>query len=97
MNEGCGRKIMPHAGFPSRDREYYACCTIINDDHRDHLWRFNAKSFDLLITDPPYGLRFEATQKHHGHIDWDDSFPSFDLTALLELAATWFLHLQPLG
>jgi len=86
MNEGCGRKIVPHLTLASRDREYYSCCTIINDDHRDHLWRFDAKSFDLIIADPPYGKRFMAFQEHHGRADWDDEFTSFEVTALLGLA-----------
>lgn len=87
MNEGCGRKIIPHLTLaPHRDREYYSCCTIINDDHRDHLWRFNAESFDLIVTDPPYGKRLSPSQKHHGRTDWDDEFASFEVTALLGLA-----------
>jgi len=94
MNEGCGRKIVPHLTLAQhrdpfalhRDREYYACCTIINGDHRDHLWRFNANSFDLMVADPPYGKRFKPSQKHHGSPDWDDEFTSFEVTALLGLA-----------
>jgi hypothetical protein len=87
MNEGCGRRIVPHltlAGSP--DREYYPCCTIVNDDHRNHLWRFNPKSFDLMVADPPYGKRFKPSQKHHGETNWDDEFTSFEVTALLGLA-----------
>src|ERR1700722_2706745 len=74
MNEGCGRKIVP---LPSNDGddEPYACCTIIRDDCRKHLWRFPRHTFDLVVTDPPYGLRMTATQEHHAPIDWDDSFP----------------------
>jgi DNA modification methylase len=93
MNEGCGRKIVPHLTIECRVRplpEYYPCCTIINDDHRDHLWRFSQKSFDLIfdliVTDPPYGKRLEPSQKHHGRTDWDDEFTSFEVTALLGLA-----------
>jgi DNA modification methylase len=93
MNEGCGRKIVPDmTGLKTPDGihhlvpEYYPCCTIINDDHRGHLLRFNARSFDLIVTDPPYGKRFKPSQKHHGGTDWDDEFASFEVTALLGLA-----------
>ena len=87
MNEGCGRKIVPHLTVvPSRGREYYQCCTIINDDHRDHLWRFNPKSFDLIVADPPYGQNIKGWQKHHKDPGWDHSFPAAELTALLGLA-----------
>jgi len=86
VNEGCGRKIVPHLTVAARDCEYYPCCSIVNDDHRAHLWRFGANSFDLIIADPPYGKRFMASQKHHGKTDWDDEFASFEVTALLGLA-----------
>jgi DNA modification methylase len=86
MNEGCGRKIVPHLTLATHDREYYECCTIINDEHQGHLWRFNANSFDLMVTDPPYGKRFSPSQKHHGRTEWDDEFASFEVTALLGLA-----------
>ena len=88
LNQGCGRKITPALTLPRRRRplpEYYPCCTIVNDDFRDHLWRFNPKSFDLIIADPPYGKNIVGWQKHHNKPDWDDRFPSEDLTALIEL------------
>jgi DNA modification methylase len=87
--EGCGRKIIPHLtleGCVRPDPKYYPCCTIINDDHRDHLWRFNPNSFDLIVTDPPYGKRFRSAQKLHGRAKWDDEFTSFEVTAVLGLA-----------
>jgi|HubBroStandDraft_6_1064221.scaffolds.fasta_scaffold525128_2 hypothetical protein len=72
MNEGCGRKI----ACRSNDfDEPYACCTIIRDDCRKHLWNLPRKSFDLVVTDPPYGMGIGAWQKHHEKVEWDGSFP----------------------
>jgi site-specific DNA-methyltransferase (adenine-specific) len=62
----------------------YPCCTIVHDDCRDHLWRFPKQAFDLVITDPPYGMRIKAAQKHHGAIKWDDRFPSEVLQAICD-------------
>jgi len=65
-DEGCGRKIVPHLTVAARD-VVYPCCSIVNDDHVQHLWRFGANSFDLIIADPPYGKRFMALKKHHAN------------------------------
>ena len=86
VNQGCGRKIYPSLGKAPHYPELYSCCTIINDDQRRHVWRFNPKSFDLIIADPPYGKNIVGWQKHHEKPDWDDRFPFEDLTALVELS-----------
>ncbi|MGO8811007.1 MAG: DNA methyltransferase [Candidatus Sulfotelmatobacter sp.] len=90
MNEGCGRKFVVPASEDGWDPElHYPCCTIIPDDCNNHIGRFPRRIFDLVVTDPPYGMDITATQEHHGQIDWDASFPS--------LALAWHLDLPRLG
>jgi DNA modification methylase len=74
MNEGCGRKIVPRPSNDGDD-EPYPCCTIIPDDCNKHLWRFRQQTFDLVVTDPPYGMNIEGCQKHIEKVEWDASFP----------------------
>lgn len=62
----------------------YPCCTIIHDDCERHIGRFPPRFFDLTVTDPPYGMNFTATQKHHGDIDWDKEFPFGNVGAMID-------------
>jgi DNA modification methylase len=62
----------------------YPCCTIINADCLDHLWRFDPKTFDLVITDPPYGMKIKAWQDHHAPVSWDDEYPTGAVSAIIE-------------
>lgn len=87
LNQGCGRKIEPHVSLSPSDPEYYPCCTIVNDEWQQHLWRFLPKTFDLIIADPPYGKKDIGFQDHHAkRQDWDDRFPSEDLLDMLKLS-----------
>jgi 16S rRNA G966 N2-methylase RsmD len=62
----------------------YPCCTIIHGDCRDHLWRFPARSFDLVVTDPPYGMDLTVWQEHHGKLDWDGEYPVGVVQAIID-------------
>jgi len=53
----------------------YPCCTIIHDPCGRHIGRFPARSFDLVVTDPPYGKNIKMGQEHHAEIGWDGEYP----------------------
>lgn len=96
MNQGCGRKIETGKLYadvieqstgvrPIGELAFeYDCCTIVHGDCRDHLWRFPPRSFDLVVTDPPYGMNIKAWQKHHGKIDWDGEYPVGTVFAIID-------------
>jgi len=44
--------------------------TVINADCLEYMKTLPDKSFDLCLTDPPYGVSFRAT-------DWDDEIPDW--------------------
>jgi|SRR5579872_656935 len=55
----------------------YPCCKIIHGDCRNHLINFPPRSFDLIITDPPYGMGFKKPfDKHLAKVEWDERFPT---------------------
>lgn len=73
---GCGREI---CGLP--------CCTVIHGDCQNYLWQIDKGAFDLVVTDPPYGMSFVSgarKEKHHA-IHGDDAFPFETVRQLIEI------------
>lgn len=73
---GCGRTI---AGFP--------CCTVIHGDCNEYLWQISPGDFDLVVTDPPYGMSFVsgARKEKHRPIHGDDRLPVETIEQLIAI------------
>lgn len=66
---------------------YYAdeAVTIYHGDARTLLPTLSRDSIDLIVTDPPYGIRYESNRGHdHGVITGDDG--ALDVAATLSIA-----------
>lgn len=60
-------------------------CTIYHGDCLEVLPTLPASSVDLIVTDPPYGVRYESNRGHgHGAIAGDDG--TFDVPGALTIA-----------
>src|SRR5208283_1858769 len=62
------RKVLDFADLPAKDKIYYQdsnvviyCC-----DNREVLPLFPDKAFDLVLTDPPYGINHPTDYKSRG-------------------------------
>jgi site-specific DNA-methyltransferase (adenine-specific) len=64
----------------------YSCCTIIHGDAKKHLPNFAERTFDLIVTDPPYGKRLKGWQEHHAPSDWDQAYPTVAVRQMIPLA-----------
>ena len=72
MNQGCNRKI---GGLP--------CCTVIHGDCNDFISQLPPGSVDLMVTDPPYGMSWQAAK--HGPIHGDDRYCHETIERLIKI------------
>jgi DNA methylase len=95
-------KRFPEANLDELDPSLFVlefpCCTIMNADCVDYLWLFDPQTFDLVITDPPYGLDINGWQEHHAPVRWDARFPAENvhfITDILKLARLGYYYFCP--
>jgi DNA modification methylase len=72
--QGCGRTI----------GNLFPCCTVVHGDCEEHLWMLPPGCVDLVITDPPYGMKYQSGQLKWDRIHWDDRFPVETLHFLIK-------------
>jgi hypothetical protein len=72
----------------------YSCCTIVHGDCGKHLKNLPTSYFDMVVSDPPYGMNITSGQAHHGPVRWDSKFPfakvKYDLLPLAKVGAYFF-------
>jgi site-specific DNA-methyltransferase (adenine-specific) len=72
---GCGRKIGK-----------LDCCTIVRGDCSKYLDEIPNGSIDLIVSDPPYGMRYRSwKRKKHGPIHGDVRYPAHIINRLIEI------------
>ena len=76
--KGCGRKIGGKAGLD--------CCTIIHGDCAEFLPKIPAGTVDLVVTDPPYGMKYRSWKRgKHSPIHGDDRYPTDVIRKLIRI------------
>jgi site-specific DNA-methyltransferase (adenine-specific) len=74
--KGCTRKIGP-----------FDCCTVILGNCEKYLKQIPPGAIDLVVTDPPYGMKYRSSNREkHGPIHGDDRpYPATTLKQLIEI------------
>jgi|SRR5579864_1943441 len=72
--KGCGRKIGP-----------FDCCTIILGKCEKYLKQIPKGSIDLVLTDPPYGMKLKSWREHGPILGDDQPFPAETIKRLIRI------------